>query len=115
MIGGERDRSSTSMPCGFRSRATPPSRRHSGFSVVAPAEFLPDAKWPRRDGQPGPGPRPGAGAAYDGGRQALVLFGGAAGDNSPWELSGGRWNRIRTQIAREPRRGHGMVYDGVRG
>ncbi|HEX9426567.1 MAG TPA: thrombospondin type 3 repeat-containing protein [Candidatus Polarisedimenticolia bacterium] len=83
--------------------------------ALGPPESLPDATWTRLDGQPGPGPRSGAAAAYDGGRQALVLFGGAAGDNSTWELSGGRWNRIRTEIAPEPRRDHGMVYDGVRG
>jgi hypothetical protein len=73
----------------------------------------------------GPGPRVGAGAAYDAGSGLIVLFGGAAGpcdypycrevadDTWVYDPERNEWQQRSPTGAPSPRHSHGMVYDVV--
>ncbi|HET6279011.1 MAG TPA: kelch repeat-containing protein [Candidatus Polarisedimenticolia bacterium] len=62
----------------------------------------------------GPGPRPGAAAAYDAGRGLTVLFGGSPVRDT-WEYDGNAWRQVVTAVAPEARQFHRMTYDSARG
>src|SRR5262249_44196351 len=61
----------------------------------------------------GPSAREGSAAAYDGGRQKTVLFGGKSPGDT-WEWNGTSWTQ-RTSGEPSPRFEHAMAYETIRG
>ena len=63
----------------------------------------------------GPGPRTGAGLAFDGARGRLVLFGGQAANpmGDTWEWNGAAWTQVAT-TGPAARAQPALVYDSVR-
>lgn len=67
-----------------------------------------------------PGPLTGHAMAWDPTRGEVVLFGGAGQttaqvSDATWSWNGQRWARVTTTSAPEPRYGHAMAFDPIRG
>lgn len=95
----------------------------SGYLLSSELWSWDGARWEDLGASTEPGPEwlPGAAAAYDEGRNRLVVFGGetreagAAGTNALWEWSPAGWKRIPVSAPwPDARHGAGMAYDPVR-